>query len=63
MVHLSHASVASELDPDRLYEAQREHRARDARSERIRAHRVEAERVRASLLLPHRTSLDGGRER
>jgi hypothetical protein len=63
MVHLSHASVASELDPDRLHEAQRQHRARDARSERIRAHRVEAERVRASLLLPHRTSLDGGRER
>ena len=63
MVHLSHASVASELDPDRLHEAQREHRAHDARSERIRAHRVEAERVRASLLLPHRTSLDGTRER
>jgi len=63
MVHLSHASVASELDPDRLHEAQRQHRARDARSERIRAHRVEAERVRASLLLPHRTSPNGGPER
>jgi hypothetical protein len=63
MVHLSHASVASELDPDRLHEAQREHRACDARSDRIRAHRVEAERVRASLLLRHRTAPDDGPER
>ena len=63
MVHLSHPSVTSELDPERLHEAQREHRPRDPRADRIRAHRVEAERVRASLLLPHRRSPDGGRER
>jgi hypothetical protein len=55
--------VAWVRDPDGLHEAQRERQARDARSDRIRAHRVEAERVRASLLLPHRTSPNGGPER